>query len=217
MIPQLVLFDCDGVLVDSEPITNAILQANLASRGLPLTLDQINDMFVGGTMQSVGETAAAMGADIAEGWLAAIYQDIYARLERGTPLIAGIELVLERLDDAAISYAVGSNGSDRKMQITIGQHPALWRRLAGRLYSAQTHAKPKPAPDLYLFIAKAMGVAPEHCVVVEDSRSGCLAAQAAGIRCFGFAEHGDGARLAAAGALVFHHMAALPELLGLAK
>ena len=215
MTPQLVLFDCDGVLVDSEPITNAILQVNLASRGLPLNLDQIAEMFVGGTMQSVGDKAAELGAVISESWLQEIYAEMFARLAAGTPLINGIEAVLDRLDQNNIAYAVGSNGSEQKMRITIGQHPGLWRRLQGVLFSAHAHAAPKPAPDLYLFAADAMGVSPEHCVVVDDSPSGCLSAQNAGITCFGFAEHDDGARLTAVGARVFHHMAELPELLGL--
>lgn len=215
MIPRLVIFDCDGVLVDSEPITNELLQHNLASRGLPLSLDQITDMFVGGTMKAVGEKATEMGAAIQAGWLDDIYAEMFTRLAKETPLINGIMTVLDALDNAAIPYAVGSNGPDRKMEITIGQHPDLWKRVQGRLYSAHTHAKPKPAPDLYLYAAKAMGIVPEHCVVIDDSPSGCLGAINAEIRCFGFAEHDDGARLSAVGATVFHSMADLPELLGL--
>jgi len=215
MTPKLVIFDCDGVLVDSEPITNDILRRNLAARGLSLTLEQITQMFVGGTMKGVGEKAAEMGANIREGWLDEIYADMYASLAKSTPLIKGILPVLDALDDVGIPYAVGSNGTEQKMEITIGQHPKLWNRLKGRLFSAHVHAKPKPAPDLYLFAAKAMGVAPEHCVVIDDSPSGCLGAINAEIRCFGFAEHDDGTRLAAVGATVFHSMTELPNLLNI--
>ena len=215
MIPRLVLFDCDGVLVDSEPITNKIMQANFAKRGLDLDMDQINATFVGGTMATAGKQAAQMGANINDDWVDEIYAEIFAGLAKGTPLIKGIENVLDQLDAAGIPYGVGSNGSFEKMEITLGQHPQIQQRLSGRIFSAHVHAKPKPAPDLYLFAAKAMGVDPRHCVVVDDSPSGCTAAVKAGIICHGFAEHDDGARLATVGARVFHQMANLPRILGL--
>jgi HAD superfamily hydrolase (TIGR01509 family) len=213
--PAFVLFDCDGVLVDSEGITNRILVANLARHGLTLPITRIEALFVGGTMKAVGEKAAAMGADIPPGWLDDIYEEMYARLAKGTPLIEGVESLLDRLDAEGIGYAVGSNGSDRKMKITIGQHPALWRRLQGRLYSAHTHGIAKPDPGLYLLAAREHGHAPAECIVVDDSPTGCTAAVRAGMPAYGFAEHDDGARLTAVGATVFHRMADLPGLIGL--
>ena len=91
----------------------------------------------------------------------------------------------------------------------------LWQRFAGGIHSAQTLAAPKPAPDVYLHAALALGVPPSDCVVIEDSVSGLRAALAAGMRCFGFAATDDGAELAAAGARVFHRMEDLPDLLGI--
>jgi len=217
MTPKAVLFDCDGVIVDSEPITNILLRDNLAARGLTLTDADIVAMFVGGTMHAVGIKAAQMGANIEDGWLDAMYASMYDRLAQGTPLVQGIEGVLDQLDAAGIVYAVGSNGNERKMQITIGQHPKLWNRLSGHLYSAHVHAKPKPEPDLYLYAARQLGVDPKDCVVVDDSAAGCRAAKNAGIRCFGYAEHDDGQNLAAENAIPFHAMSDLPALLGLPK
>ncbi len=213
--PDFVIFDCDGVLVDSEPLSNALLHADLTSRGLELTPAVIDRLFTGGTIKGVSEKAREMGADIPDGWVDAFYEKLYARLAEGTPPIPGIEAVLDRLDTAGIGYAVGSNGSERKMQITLGQHPALLERLQERLYSAHTYGVAKPEPDLFLRAARDAGVAPGACAVVDDSPSGCKAGVRAGMRTLGFAAHDDGARLADLGAEVFHDMVELPGLLGL--
>ena len=214
MTPKLVIFDCDGVLVDSEMITNNLLRDDLAKRGLDLPIGQIMALFVGGTMKSVGVQAAKMGADIPDGWVDGFYKKMYADLAKGTPLINGVEDVLDRLDAALIPYAVGSNGSMAKMDITLGQHPGLYARLKGRIYSAHVLGVAKPEPDMYLKAAADAGIDPTDCVVVDDSPSGCIAAQRAGMRCLGFAEHDDGARLAAVGAEVVHSMGEVAKKLG---
>lgn len=215
MTIRAVLFDCDGVLVDSEPLTDAVIARSLARHGLALGQHEISGMFRGGTLAGVAETAREMGADLPEDWLARTYDDIHAKLAEGTPLVPGIEGVLDRLDAAGIAYAVGSNGSHRKMEVTLGQHPDLRRRFGDRVFSREDVARPKPAPDLYLHAAHALGVAPAQAAVIEDSPTGARAARAAGIRCFGYAaaEKADG--LLAEGATVFRDMADLPGLLGL--
>lgn len=215
MIPAAVLFDCDGVVVDSEGPTFDMLAEDLAARGLPLTHAEMERLFLGGTVEKVGLRAAGMGADIPPGWAADFYERLYARLAEGTPLIPGILDVLDRLDTAGVPYAIGSNGTGRKMGITIGQHPALAARLEGRMFSGIDLKMIKPAPDLYLHAAQAVGADPVACVVVEDSPTGAGAARAAGMRCMGFAPQGDGAALAAEGAVIFRAMAELPALLGL--
>lgn len=199
---KLVIFDCDGVLVDSEPVSNAILAKDLSSRGLPLTEAEVGNLFIGGTIQGVSERAAELGADIPADWVNLIYAQVYSRLREGVPMIAGIEALMDRLDAAGIKYCVGSNGSDEKMSITLGQHPGLHDRLKANLYSAHTYKTAKPNPELFLIAARDFGVAPENCAVVDDSATGCTAAQRAGMLCFGLAEHDDGAKLAAVGATV---------------
>lgn len=213
--PAAVLFDCDGVIVDSEPITNRIIADNLARHGLPMTPAAIQHDFVGGTMAQVRDHAIAKGAALPRTWLADIHDAIYARLALGTPLVPGIADVMDRLDAAGIAYAVGSNGTGRKMQATLGQHPAIRARLKGRLFSGQDLGCPKPDPGLYLHAARALGVPPSRCVVIEDSATGARAARAADMACFGYAPDGDGAALADAGARLFTRMTDLPGLLGL--
>lgn len=214
MIAKAVLFDCDGVIVDSEGMTLIMLQADLARHGLPLSLADLERDFIGGTIESVAARATAAGADLPDGWVGAFYQRLYAMLAVNTPLIPGILGVLDALDAVHIPYALGSNGTPEKMRITLGQH-GLITRFQGHIYSGQALGCPKPAPDLYLHAAAALNIAPRDCVVIEDSVAGAMAASAAGIRCFGYAPHGPHPRLAATGAILFRAMADLPRLLGL--
>lgn len=212
--PKAVIFDCDGVVVDSEQPTLDMLQADLAAHGLPLTMDELTSRYVGGTVEVCATRARAAGATLPEGWVQDFYARMYAMLRAHTPLIPGILSVLDALDAADIPYAMGSNGTPEKMQITLGQH-GLIDRFKGHLYSGQALGRPKPAPDLYLHTAAQLGIAPAACIVIEDSAAGAGAARAAGMRCMGYAPHGHADRLANEGAIPFTDMATLPELLGL--
>jgi HAD superfamily hydrolase (TIGR01509 family) len=213
--PSLVLFDCDGVLVDSETISNNLLRASLAEHGLDLDLQQINALFVGGTLRSAGEQARRMGARLPADWVADFYAVMVAALAAGTPMIDGVDVVFDALDAEGIDYRVCSNGPVDKMETTLGQHPALWLRLHDKVFSGHTHGTFKPEPNLLLLAARDAGHAPSDTVMIDDSTAGCIAARRADMRCFGFAAHDDGARLAAEGAHVFHKMADLPGLLGI--
>lgn len=213
--PDAVLFDCDGVVVDSEGPTFALFLQDLAAYGLPLSLEEFEANFLGGTVELVGQRARAAGARLPEGWVADFYQRMYAMLAAGVPLVPGVTGVLDRLDREGIPYAMGSNGSLEKMQITLGQHGIEGRFRA--VLSGQGMGAPKPAPDVYLAAARACGAAPEGCVVIEDSAQGARAGLAAGMRVLGFAAQGTASAqsLAALGVPLFHPMEALPQLLGL--
>ncbi len=215
MRPGGVIFDCDGVLVDSEPASFDLLAADLAAHGLDLPRAEMERTFLGGTIAGVHAKARHLGAALPDDWVADFYERLYARLGEGTPLVTGILGVLDALDAAGVPYAVGSNGSDRKIEITLGQHPGLLARFEGRLFSGQSLGAPKPAPDLYLHAARSLGAPAGECVVVEDSPTGARAARAAGMRCFGYAPHDAGEALRAEGAVLFQRMDALPRLLGL--
>ena len=212
--PKAVIFDCDGVVVDSEGPTLVMLRDDLARHGLDLTIAELEAGYVGGTVETCGIKARAAGATLPDGWAADFYSRMYAMLREHTPLIPGILTVLDALDAAGIPFAMGSNGTPEKMQITLGQH-GLVDRFRGHLYSGQALGRPKPAPDLYLHAATQLGIAPADCVVIEDSAAGARAARAAGMRCMGYAPHGHADRLAAEGAIPFTRMDDLPRLLGL--
>jgi HAD superfamily hydrolase (TIGR01509 family) len=214
-LPKAVLFDCDGVLVDTEPPTFALLQAELATRGLVMDLDEMERVFIGGTMEKLADMARDMGADLPDDWVPYFYEKLHKHLETNAPLITGIEAVLDALDAAGIPYAIGSNGRAGKMAITLGQHPAFLARFKGHVYSGQDLGCPKPDAGLYLHAAAALGVRPADCVVVEDSPTGAMAAKNAQMRCMGYAPHGPNPVLEATGARLFTSMAALPALLGL--
>lgn len=212
--PKAVIFDCDGVVVDSEGPTLVMLRDDLARHGLDLTIAELEAGYVGGTVETCGIKARAAGATLPDGWAEDFYARMYAMLREHTPLIPGILTVLDALDAAGIPFAMGSNGTPEKMQITLGQH-GLVDRFRGHLYSGQALGRPKPAPDLYLHAAARLGIAPQDCIVIEDSAAGARAARAAGMRCMGYAPHGHADRLANEGAIPFTRMDDLPRLLGL--
>jgi HAD superfamily hydrolase (TIGR01509 family) len=215
MPPKAILFDCDGVLVDSESTTFDLLTQEFADHGLHLTRAEMEQRFLGGTIGGLFTTARSLGATLPDTWVDDFYARLYVRLAQGTALIDGVIEVLEGLDTAGITYAVGSNGSDQKMQITLGQHPAIMARLKGHLYSGQALGCPKPDPGLWLHAARALGVDPADCVVIDDSPTGCTGAARAGMRCLGLAQHDDGAKLAATGAEVIHNLREVLPKIGL--
>lgn len=213
MQPELVIFDCDGVLVDSEIASNEVLARNLTRYGLEMTPDDCMSHFIGGTMKSVGEKAAGWGADLPSDWIDQIYGEIFARLRQGVPAVAGVVAVLDLIDQAGIPFCVASNGSEEKMAITLG-HTGLISRFETVMFSAHTLGVAKPDPGLFLHAAAKFGVRPGACAVVEDSLSGVVAASRAGMKCYGYCAHDDGSRLAENGAEVFHDMSDLAGLLG---
>lgn len=215
--PKAVLFDCDGVIVDSEGMTFELFLEDLAAHGLPLTPEAFEADFVGGTVEMVARQARAAGADLPDDWVARFYDRMYAMLAAGVPLIPGVLGMLDRLDMAGVPFAMGSNGSMAKMRITLGQHGLMERFRA--VISGQEIGRPKPAPDVYLRAAAACGADPGACVVIEDSASGARAGLAAGARVLGYAGHGTDTvtarQLTALGVPLFHRMEELPGLLGI--
>lgn len=213
MRPAAVIFDCDGVVVDSEHPTLVMLRDDLERYGLCLTLEALEAGYIGGTVETVAAKARANGARLPEGWVADFYGRMYAMLRAHVPLVPGVVGVLDALDSAGIPYAMGSNGTPEKMAITLGQH-GLVERFRGHLYSGQALGRPKPAPDLFLHAAGRLGVSPKDCVVIEDSPAGARAARAAGMRCHGYAPKGVHPGLEAEGAILFNRMEDLPGILG---
>jgi HAD superfamily hydrolase (TIGR01509 family) len=213
MMPELVIFDCDGVLVDTENVTNQVIADFLAGYGLRLPPHEIITLFAGGTMASVGVEAAKRGADLPDGWLDDIYAVVFDALRQGVDVIAGVEDLIDRLHAQGIAIAIASNGPLQKMEITL-RPSGLWQRFDRRIYSGHQHG-PKPKPDMLFRIMADIGTTPAKTLMIDDMPAGCRAAQAAGVRCFGYVADGDPHRLAGTGAINVMSMQAIGDLLEL--
>jgi HAD superfamily hydrolase (TIGR01509 family) len=209
---DLVIFDCDGVLVDSERIAIQTESETVTALGWPLSEADIVDLFVGRSVQYMqAEVERHIGRPV--DWAVEVEPRYYERLARDLVPVAG---VVEALDRIAITSCVASSGSHDKMRFTLGL-TGLWERFAGHIFSADDVAHGKPAPDVFLHAAECMGVAPPRCAVIEDSSSGVTAAMAAGMSVFAFAGGVTPAtKLHRRGVVVFEDMTTLPELLAAA-
>lgn len=205
-----VIFDCDGVLVDSEEIANSALADLLTEAGLPTSYDEAVDLFRGRPMDAVLEIATRrLGAPLPFDLLARYFETINEVFERELKPIPGVIEALDRID---LPSCVASNGRLQKMEVTL-RVTGMWERFEGRIFSADQVAAGKPAPDLFLHAAREMGFDPSTTAVVEDSTLGVQAARSAGMRVFAYASDTTPEELAAAGGHPFTDMADLPDLL----
>jgi HAD superfamily hydrolase (TIGR01509 family) len=205
-----VIFDCDGVLVDTEHISNRVLAGLLTAAGLPTTFEDCMRDYRGRAMASVLALATQrlggpLPADLGDRYYAEV-EAIFARELEPVPGVLGA------LEQIALPSCVASSGPHHKMAVTL-RRTGLWERFEGRIFSASEVEHGKPAPDLFLHAARRMGFDPAATAVVEDSVPGIEAARAAGMRAFAFARHTGPELLAAAGGEPFADMAELPGLL----
>lgn len=183
---QLVIFDCDGVLVDSELIASRELAAYLTDLGRPTTDVECRNAFTGISIQSVGDKVRSdWGLDLPQDFVAQLRARDQLAFERHLHAIDGAAHILDTLDATNVRYCVASSGTPEKIRhsLTITK---LIERFDANLFSASQVAHGKPAPDLFLFAAQTMGVSPSKCVVIEDSPAGVMAAKRAGMRVIGF-------------------------------
>ena len=210
---DLIIFDCDGVLVDSERIANEVFAGLLEEVcGLQFELDDMFDTFVGHSrLQCLQKIEAIIGEPPPPELDQRYQQDINQVLASSVEAIDGIEAVLDTL---SLPYCVASSGSHDKMQMTLGK-TGLIDFFDGNIFSTAEVERGKPHPDIYLHAAAAMGVPdPARCLVIEDSPIGVTGALAANMKVFGFAQLMPAHRLQASGAhLVFDCMYDLPELI----
>jgi HAD superfamily hydrolase (TIGR01509 family) len=213
--PELIIFDCDGVLVDSEPIANRIMAEAITALGWPLSTADCIARFKGHHFDTIiAVIEDRLGRPVPADWLPNLRAATGAAFERELEPVPGVVAVLDAVAESGLATCVASQGPPEKMAVSLGV-TGLRARFEGRVFSAYQVERGKPHPDLFLFAAEAMGIAPRACVVIEDSPLGVTAARAAGMNALGFAPEGDGADLATAGARLFRDMAELPGLLGL--
>jgi beta-phosphoglucomutase-like phosphatase (HAD superfamily) len=237
---EAVIFDCDGVLVDSEPISNRVLADMLNELGLRFTVEDAMSAFLG---KAVREEVAAIEALLGRGLPAGWYDGYAARRDAALAIevraVPGVGEVLEAIARRGLPYAVASGADRSKMRVTLGATRLLAHfeapgdaAVAGaaaasavaraapprgsRLFGADMVARAKPAPDVYLLAAAALQVAPDRCAVIEDTAVGAAAGVAAGAAVLGYCAHTDPRALLAAGACaVFDDMRRLPALLAI--
>jgi beta-phosphoglucomutase-like phosphatase (HAD superfamily) len=214
--PSLVIFDCDGVLVDSERLGNQRLAQVLTEAGYPVSYEVCRRTFVGKPMAAVQAhveaTGVVLGADFVQRWndgLPEVFRD-------GLDAIPHVEAVVKAIAAAEIPYCVASSGQLGKMHLTLGL-TGLLPLFEQAMFSVSMVSRGKPFPDLFLHAASVMGHPPESCVVIEDSVAGVTAAKAAGMRALAYAGDPEAERagLAAAGGELFDDMRELPRLIGL--
>ncbi|MER6138230.1 HAD family hydrolase [Streptomyces sp. NPDC001815] len=209
---ELVIFDNDGVLVDSEPISNTLLAAYLTELGHPTSYEECLRDYMGAAMHRVHDmveerTGERLPADFDD----VFHGRVFAAFERELEPVTGAVEVLEKLAADGVPYCVASSGSHER--IRVGHRKTGLDRWFddGRIFSSQDVGRGKPAPDLFLHAAGRMGVSPEKCLVIEDSPLGVRAAVAAGMDVYGFTAMTPAERLVGADRL-FGQMS---ELMGL--
>jgi beta-phosphoglucomutase-like phosphatase (HAD superfamily) len=214
---ELVIFDCDGVLIDSEALCNRVVADILTADGWPMTAAECEDRFIGMSfyaMQPVIE--ARLERALGEDWVDRIVAQVTEAMTREVEPVPGARAALTATAALGLPWRIASNSSHIEMAAKFGR--AGWMELVqGRMHSAvdviAMGGAGKPAPDVYLAAAAAAGADPAHCLVVEDSVTGVTAARAAGMDCLGFVPRGDTGLLRAAGAIPFRSMHDLPALL----
>jgi HAD superfamily hydrolase (TIGR01509 family) len=204
MWPDLIIFDCDGVLIDSEGVASTLIATELTALGWPMTMQQSMDTFLGMSitdMEPIIETHLAR--KLPANWRAELAAKLVIALSEQAKIIPGAREMLERVTAMGIPWRVASNSSDEEMAVKFAR-TGLTTLTAGRTHAAASviarGGRPKPAPDIFLAAAAAEGIPPANCLVLEDSALGVTGAVAAGMVCYGFAPHGTGEALLTAGA-----------------
>ena len=217
MRPNLVIFDCDGVLVDTEAVANARMAELFSAMGLAVNGTECRRLFQGKTMEDVcAEVDALLGRPVDPEFPSHVRREVEITLQAGVDPVPGVVDLVGRVIGSGIPHCVASAGSVSKMHLTLG-HVGLLPVMRDRLFSAQDVGRGKPHPDVFLAAAAAMGVACGEAVIIEDSVTGVMAGVASGARVLGYAgdPFTDANMLEDAGAEVFFDMADVDALIGL--
>jgi HAD superfamily hydrolase (TIGR01509 family) len=210
MSEKCIIFDCDGVLVDSEKVANRILAELIQPYGIDMSPAEVTSRFKGAKMANVIlEVEALAGRSLPDDFVPLYRKEMYAAFENELEPIDGIA---EALDAITNPKCVASSGPLEKMDITLST-AGLSKYFRGKIFSSYVINSWKPAPDLFLHAASEMGFDPQDCIVVEDSSFGVEAAIAADMNVLCYCEDHDGEEMESLGAHIFHRMNALPDLI----
>ena len=213
---RLVIFDCDGVLVDSETISNDVLARMLSEEGLPTTLAESRRDYQGLLLSEVVERAEQkLGHPLATDWLAQYERSRTEAFQHALEPVPGAAEAVEAVRAAGVGACVASQGKLEKTRLSLEITGMRGLFPEQALFSAYDVPRGKPYPDLFLHAAATMGADPARCVVVEDTPSGVMAGVSAGMRVLGYAADSDEQALHEAGATTFSSLERLPELLEL--
>ena len=210
---RLVIFDCDGVLVDSEGPSNRLVATEITALGWPMTTEESTRLFVGRRLSDIPPIIEQqLGRPIPSGWVAQLRDKLIDLLSTDLDAMPGAHDALRAVTALGLPYRIASNSSHEEMDAKF-HRVDMTDLVHGRTHSARDVRAGKPAPDVFLHAAAAEGIPPAACLVIEDSVPGAQAARAAGMACIGLAPHGDDPALRAAGATLIRSFDELPALL----
>ncbi len=213
--PGLVIFDCDGVLVDSEPISERVSLEMIAEHGVTMQRGEMSARYLGTSdADMVRDIERRRGVTFPDGFVDEMQARKLLAFRASVRAIVGVADAVGAIARAGVLLCVASSGPREATRVKL-ESAGLVEPFGGHLFSAYDVPRGKPQPDVFLYAAAQMDVAPTRCVVVEDSLPGVQGAVAAGMRVLGYAPEGDGVALRDAGAKVFGNMADVPGLLGL--
>jgi HAD superfamily hydrolase (TIGR01509 family) len=211
---RAIIFDCDGVLVDSEPMANEVMAEKLTAMGWPMDAAEATDRFIGLSMEAVDVIVRQrLGDRVPADWVVDYRATYHARLAGEIEPIAGVKAVVDYVERLGLKTAIASSGGHKGMAIKLSK-TGLIRHFEGRVFSADDVGVGKPDPAVYLYTAAAIGVEPSACIAIEDSPNGVRAGVAAGMLVLGYAATTPAQRLMDAGAAVtFERMDEVADLL----
>jgi HAD superfamily hydrolase (TIGR01509 family) len=213
---RMVVFDCDGVLIDSEPVASRLIAEELTAIGWLLGPHEVDALFLGNSLrQMVPVIERQIGRPLPQGWTVRLRLRMLDALAREATLVPGAREAIAAVAAFGLTWRIASNSSPEEMAAKFGR-TGLTELAAGRVHSQRDVAAGKPAPDLYLAAAAAEGIPPAQCLAIEDSPPGVQAAVAAGMQVLALVPHGDPARLSRLGAIPIRSLSVLPGLLRIA-
>ena len=209
---KCIIFDCDGTLVDSEPLTNKVIAEMASEIGVQMTWEEATRKFGGKTIDAVVYGMKELsGQELPKDWVPRLVQKVSDAYKHELVPMEGIS---EVLDTIKVETCVASNGRPGHVENSL-KLTGLYKYFEGRVYTASEVSNPKPSPDLFLYAVDKMGFSKDECVVIEDSIPGVTASVRAGIRVLGLIKMSSRKELIKAGAEPFTNMRELPSLLGL--